>query len=84
MLPKETQSLIEMKDLFTVVASSFRKEVHRLSDFALSEIVELLANQGGADAMIQSHHAQAQVWNSFVNMVSQYFQPSGSVLQGWE
>ena len=59
MLPKETAALVDSKDYFSVLVSSFRKEVFRLSDFALAEIVELLGNQGGADAMIKSHHEQA-------------------------
>lgn len=75
MLPKDTQAIVDLKDLFIFVTSSFKKEAAKLSDLSLAEIGEHL-NSNAAEQLIHSHHRQGTVWNDLVNMMSQQF-PNG-------
>jgi hypothetical protein len=38
MLPKETQAITDMKDLFYVVSSSFKSDILKLSEVSIAEI----------------------------------------------
>ena len=80
MLPKETQAIAEMRDLFTVVTQNFKKEALRLSELSLAEISEHLVNNA-AEPLSQSHHKQVMVWNQFMNAIGQYFSQGGVLTQ---
>jgi hypothetical protein len=42
MLPKESQAIAEMKDLFYVVSSNFKKEILQLSELSIAEVADHL------------------------------------------
>jgi hypothetical protein len=70
MLPKETEAISMMKDLFSFVTTSFKKDAVKLSEISLAEIGQHLV-WTAAEPLIQSHHQQVMVWNDFVNKAGQ-------------
>ncbi len=66
MLPKETQAITEMRDLFTVITLNFKKDAIRLSEVSIAEISDHLVNQA-AEPLSKSHHKQVMVWNQYMN-----------------
>ena len=72
MLPKETQSLEDQKNLFYVLATNFRTGLQQLSDLSIAEIADKVFRET-SDAMINVHHSQGNVWNNFNKEVSQRY-----------
>ncbi len=55
MLPKETQAITDMKDLFCIISSNFKKDILKLSELSVAEIADHF-NQNVAEHLSQAHH----------------------------
>jgi hypothetical protein len=56
MLPKETQAIVDLKDLFSIVSSAFKRESSKTSALSIAEISDYLTSVA-ADPLIQAHHS---------------------------
>ena len=66
MLPKESQTITDMKDLFYVVSSAFKQDVLKLSELSIAEIGDHFYQQV-SEPLSQTHHQQVMVWNHYIN-----------------
>lgn len=66
-LPKETQNVTDMKDLFSVIVQSFKYEISKAEDWTCMEMRDYLANV--SEPIIQSYHNHLMIWNQFDNKI---------------
>jgi len=51
MLPKETQAVVDLKDLFSIVSTAFKRESSKISALSIAEISDYLTSVA-ADPLI--------------------------------